>query len=438
QYANESVLEYSGLGAGDVARDDFRLRIFHPEDLERLGEQRRQGFEKGAPFELEMRARRKDGQFRWFLIYYKPLVDERGRILRWYATGTDIDDRKRAEERIRNENRVLREEINRASMFEEIVGSSDALRKVLVQLEKVAPTDSTVLITGETGTGKELVARAIHKRSARSARAFVSIHCAAVPASLITSELFGHERGAFTGALQQRKGAFELADGGTIFLDEVGELPADTQVALLRVLQEREFQRIGGSRPIRVDVRVIAATNRDLQAAVVERSFRPDLFYRLNVLPLEVPALRKRPADIPLLVEYFVYRFAKRAGKKITGIEREALDLLQSYPWPGNVRELQNVIERAVILCDSERLSVDESWLIGRSTVQSPVQRPLDNELRSRERAMVEAALMESKGRVSGPSGAAAKLGIPRSTLESRIRSLGLNKHRFKASPPQD
>jgi PAS domain S-box-containing protein len=432
-YANQSVLESTGLTMHDVLADDFRARLFHPEDLERLRQERHQGMTQGTPFELEMRARMKDGVYRWYVVHYKPVLDEQGRIGRWYATGTDINDRKIAEDQIKNENLALREEIDRASMFEEIVGSSEPVRTVLRHVEQVAPTDSTVLITGETGTGKELVARAIHKRSVRSGRAFVSVNCAAVPSSLIASELLGHERGAFTGALQRRQGKFELADGGTIFLDEIGELPADAQVALLRVLQEREFERVGGSRPIRVDVRVIAATNRDLQAAVAEKAFRRDLFYRLNVFPVEVPPLRERPADIPLLVEYFVHRFAKRAGKRISGISTKALDLLQSYPWPGNIRELQNVLERAVIVSDGERLSVDARWLAGGSTAQPGVKKPLDDDLTARERAMVEAALTESQGRVSGPSGAAAKLGIPRSTLESKIRALGLNKNRFRA-----
>ena len=388
------------------------------------------------PFELETRVRRHDGQYRWYLIQYKPLRDEEGRVARWYATGTDIDDRKRAEEQMKSENQALRNEISSASMFEEIVGLSKAIKTVVQAVARVAPTDSTVLITGETGTGKELVARAVHKRSARSARPFVAVNCAAIPASLVASELFGHERGAFTGALQRRQGKFELADKGTIFLDEVGELPSDAQVALLRVLQEREVERVGGSRPIPVDVRVIAATNRDLQAAIAERAFRSDLFYRLNVFPVEMPPLRERPADIRLLVEYFVHRLSKRAGKKITGISNETLDLLESYPWPGNIRELQNVIERAVIVSDGERLTVDSRWLAGRSTQSPESKPPLGDALvaRERERATIEAALAEAKGRVSGPSGAAAKLGIPRSTLESKIRSLGLNKHRFKAN----
>jgi formate hydrogenlyase transcriptional activator len=312
------------------------------------------------------------------------------------------------------------------------VGTSPALRAVLTSVAQVAPTDSTVLITGETGTGKELVARAIHKRSQRASRAFVSVNCAAIPPTLIASELFGHEKGAFTGALQRRAGRFELADGGTIFLDEVGDLPPDTQLALLRVLQEREFERVGSTRPIKVDVRVIAATNRDLNAAIEGDAFRIDLFYRLNVFPIEVPPLRERPSDIPLLVAYFVERYARNVGKTIRRVEKRTLELVQSYRWPGNVRELQNVIERAVIICESETLKVDPRWL-ARQTAPERV-RPFADELAARERQMIETALAESNGRVSGPTGAAARLGMPGSTLESKIRALGISKHRFKGS----
>jgi len=335
--ANAFVLDFTGLSLEEVRADDSRARRFHPDDVARVREARREAFERGEPFEVELRGRRKDGQYLWFLIRYIPVRDRDGNIIRWYATGTDIDDRKRAEDRVRGENLALREEVDRSSMFEEIVGASPPLRTVLSHVSKVAPTDSTVLISGETGTGK---------RSPRSARAFVAVNCAAIPSSLIASELFGHEKGAFTGALQRRLGRFELADGGTIFLDEVGELPAETQIMLLRVLQEREFERVGGSGLIRVNVRVIAATNRDLHAAVADGTFRADLFYRLNVLPLDVPALRERRSDIPLLVEYFIHRYAKRAGKRICGLTKETAQLLQSYDWPGNIRELQNVIER--------------------------------------------------------------------------------------------
>ena len=432
-YANRFSLTYGGLSLEDFQHDGWRERVYHPDDIAAFADARREGLARGAAFESEVRIRRAaDGQYRWFLIRYNPLLDDDGNVTRWYATGADIDDLKRAEAQVKNEIAALRDQISSASMFEEIVGSSAPIRTVLQQVARVAPTDSTVLITGDTGTGKELVARAIHKRSTRSARPFVAVNCAAVPASLIASELFGHERGAFTGAVQRRQGKFELADGCTLFLDEVGELPADTQVALLRVLQEREFERVGGSRPIRIDVRVIAATNRDLQTAIAERAFRSDLFYRLNVFPVEIPPLHERPTDIPILVEYFVHRLSKRAGKKITGISGKTLELLQSYPWPGNIRELQNVVERAVIVSDGDVLTVDSRWLAGRSTPSPASKQPLGDALGDRERAMIEGALAETKGRVSGPSGAAAKLGLPRSTLESKIRSLGLNKNRFK------
>jgi transcriptional regulator with GAF, ATPase, and Fis domain len=328
------------------------------------------------------------------------------------------------------------QEIDQTSMFEEIVGTSPALQTVLSRISKVAPSDCTVLITGETGTGKELVARAIHRCSQRSGRAFVSVNCAAIPRDLIASELFGHEKGAFTGAMQRRLGRFEMADGGTIFLDEVGELSPDTQVALLRVLQEREFERVGGGQPIRVDVRVIAATNCDLQAAVSNGSFRQDLFYRLNVFPIDVPPLRKRKDDILMLVKYFAQRYTSRAGKTIRSIEKKTLELLRSYGWPGNIRELQNIVERSVILSSGEVLSVDEMWLPLEtsqppSRVEASPRLNGDAEPRS-EREIIEAALLESRGRVSGPSGAAAKLGIPPSTLDHRIKAVKINKAQFK------
>ena len=433
-YANQAVLDYTGLTMEDVITSDFRARIFHPEDLESLREERRAALARGLPFEIEQRALRKDGQYRWFLIRYNPFRDEQGRLVRWYATGTDIDDRKRSEERTQNENLVLREEIDRSSMFEEIVGSSEPLRRVLSQVTKVAPTDSTVLILGETGTGKELIARAIHKRSNRSDRAFIRVNCAAISPSLIASELFGHEKGSFTGALQRRLGRFESADGGTIFLDEVGDLPPETQVALLRVLQEREFERVGGSQTVSVDVRVLAATNRDLSAAVAEGTFRQDLFYRLNIFPIQIPALRERVDDIPLLVGYLIDRYAQKAGKKIRNINKKTSDLFQAYDWPGNIRELQNVIERAVILCDGETFSVDETWLTRVAPKSPATSVPLVANLVEREREMLETALREAKGVVGGPTGAAAKLGIPRQTLESKIRKLGINRHRFKIS----
>jgi formate hydrogenlyase transcriptional activator len=430
-YLNQAALEFFGLTLDEWKTCDPR-RTWHPEDWERLSHEIQEAFSTGSLLELEIRAARRDGEYRWCFVRYKPLRDEQGRITRWIVAGTDIDDRKRVEERLRHENIALREEIDKASMFEEIVGASPALKAVLAHVVVVAPTDSTVFVTGETGTGKELIARAIHKRSHRSSRAFVSVSCAAIPAPLIASELFGHEKGAFTGALQRRLGRFELAEGGTIFLDEIGELPAETQVALLRVLQEHEFERVGGNQTIRADVRVIAATNRDLKAAIEAGAFRRDLFYRLNVFPIQMPPLRERKEDIRILVEYFIDRYASKAGKKIRGIDRKSLDLLRSYPWPGNIRELQNVIERSIILCETETILVDESWLVRESLQTQPASRPLSDKLVTHEKEMIEAALTESRGRVSGPKGAAAKLGIPPSTLESKIRSLKISKQRFK------
>jgi formate hydrogenlyase transcriptional activator len=434
-YANQAMLDDTGLTMQDVlTTSDLRARIFHPEDLERVREERDRGLARGLPFEIEQRVLRKDGQYRWLLLRYKSFRDENGCLVRWYATGTDIDDRRRSEDRTRNENVALREDIVRSSMFEEIVGSSEPLRRVLVQVSKVAPTDSTVLVLGETGTGKELIARAIHNRSKRSNRAFIRVNCAAIPQSLIASELFGHEKGSFTGATQRRLGRFESADGGTIFLDEVGDLPPDTQVALLRVLQEREFERVGGTQSVAVDVRVIAATNRDLTSAVAEGRFRQDLFYRLNVFPIRMPALRERISDISLLVGYLIDRYAKKLGKKIRNIDKKTIELFHAYDWPGNIRELQNVVERAVILSEGETFFVEETWLTHVTPKLAATTAPLVADLVEHERGILEAALRESEGVVGGPSGAAVKLGIPRQTLESKIRKLGINRHRFKAS----
>jgi transcriptional regulator with GAF, ATPase, and Fis domain len=408
---------------------------------------------------VEYRIIQPSGEIRWILDRGVLFHNENGRPREVSGISTDITERKEAEralerafeeiqtlkDQLQQENIALREEVDKTSMFEEIVGTCAAMRAVLGNIARAAPTDSTVLITGETGTGKELVARAIHKRSARAARPFVNVNCAAIPPSLIASELFGHERGAFTGTVQRREGRFELAAGGTLFLDEVGELPAETQVALLRVLQEREFERVGGQRPIRADVRIIAATNRDLHTAIADKTFRADLFYRLNVFPLEAPPLRERRGDIPLLVEYFTNRFSNRAGKRIGTIPKAALDALQAYDWPGNIRELQNLIERAVIISDGSELSVDLGWLSGGShrlpSAVSPAastgkpagpvtERALD------ERAVIETALQETHGWVAGPFGAAMKLGMPPSTLESKIKSLNIDKRRFKPIPP--
>src|SRR5467141_1615706 len=431
-YANRVTLEYTGLSLDDVRGDDFRARVFHPDDVQRLREERNKALSGAAPFENEQRAMGKDGKYRWFLIRYNPLLDESGNVIRWYATGTDIDDRKRAEDRLRNETVALREQIDRDSMFEDIVGSSEALREVLRQVDKVAHSDSTVLILGETGTGKELIARAIHRRSNRGERAFIGVNCAAIPASLIASELFGHEKGAFTGATQRRLGRFESANGGTIFLDEIGDLPPEIQIALLRVLQEREIERVGSNRPIPVDVRVLAATHCDLNALVAEGEFRQDLLYRLNVVPIEMPSLRDRAPDIPLLVEYFIDRFGKNAGKKFRTIDRKTLKLFQAYGWPGNVRELQNVIERAVILSDGDTFSVDETWLKREPLQVASPRVALNGALLRQEKEMIEAALAESHGRISGPTGAAANLGLPTRTLDSKVKRLGINKYRFK------
>ena len=409
---------------------EFIAKFAHPDDQEKMWTEFLKARQAGEPFQIETRLRGRDGQFRWFQEHLVPIHDDDGVIIRWCGVRADIHDQKMMQERASQETLALREEINTISMFEEIVGTSPALQAVLTRIAKVASSDSTVLITGETGTGKELIARAIHKRSARAAGPFVSVNCAAIPRDLIASELFGHEKGAFTGALQRRLGRFELAEGGTIFLDEIGELSGELQVALLRVLQEREFDRVGGTRPIRADVRVIAATHRDLPAAANAGTFRSDLYYRINVFPIEVPPLRARKEDIRLLVEYFIDRYSSKAGKKFRRIERKTMDSLLTYPWPGNIRELQNVIERSVIVCDSEDFSVDESWL----SHDRESSRSLPDELSTQEKERIEEALAATKGRVSGATGAAARLGMPASTLDSKIKSLKINKHQYKAS----
>jgi DNA-binding NtrC family response regulator/PAS domain-containing protein len=422
------------------------LERIHPDDRPLVEQTVDSAVHERTDWELAYRIVLPDLSIKHVRAVGHPVVNEFGDLVEYIGTVIDITDQyqgkaalekafdeiKTLKDQLHRENLALREEIDQLSMFEEIVGSSPALQAVLSRVARVAPADSTVLIVGETGTGKELVARAIHKRSQRSARPFVSVDCAAVPPSLIASELFGHEKGAFTGAQQRRLGRFELAEGGTIFLDEIGELPAETQVALLRVLQERQFERVGGSHPISVDVRVIAATNRNLQAAIAAGTFRLDLFYRLNVFPIEVPPLRERKEDIPVLLEYFTKRYASKAGKNIKNINKKTLELFQSYHWPGNVRELQNVVERSVILCEGEVFSVDESWLPKEPLQPNPPSRPSGGKLRDRQKEMIETALAETKGRVAGPSGAAAKLGLPASTLESKIKALKIKKNRFK------
>ncbi|MBB6143024.1 formate hydrogenlyase transcriptional activator [Silvibacterium bohemicum] len=462
-FCNEQILSYCGKTLDQL--QDLTC-VWHPDEIEEKVGQLRRFLASGTPNEDEFRLLRHDGIYRWHQCRVRPLRDEAGEIIRWYGLLWDIDERKQAEEergkafdevrklrdQLYQENLVLKEEVDQASMFEEIVGCSDALRQVLVQVTKVAPTDSTVLITGETGTGKELIARAIHNRSRRSDRPFLRVNCAAIPQSLIASELFGHEKGAFTGATQRRLGRFELANGGTILLDEVGDLPPETQVALLRVLQEREIERVGGSQLIPVDVRVLAATNRNVSALIEAGSFRQDLFYRLNVFPIHVPSLRERVDDIPLLVEYLIERYAKNAGKEIKSISRKTMDLFQSYDWPGNIRELQNVIERAVVLSNDNTFRVDERWLRRFDSVNSPFDqsgRRLETQHQlarvapqkgigridaHRQKELIETALAKSGGRVAGVHGAAAILGIPRQTLDSKIVSLGIVKDRFKSS----
>ena len=432
---------------GPVSWQEARSRI-HPDDLESFDKNKERVATERIELEFDFRLVLPDGTVKYAHCVSRPVIDASDQLIELVGSIMDVTEQhhsrtalekafeeiKQLKEELYRENLALKEEIDQASMFEEIVGTSQVLRRVLVQVAKVAPADSTVLITGETGTGKELIARAIHKRSTRSARAFVSVNCAAIPAALIGSELFGHEKGAFTGATQRRLGRFELADGGTLFLDEVGDLPAETQIALLRVLQERQFERIGGTQSITVDVRIIAATNRDLKALVAAGNFRNDLFYRLNVFPIAVPPLRDRKDDIPLLVEYLTDRYASKAGKRIKNIHKGTMELFQSYDWPGNIRELQNVIERAVILCDGEAFSVDESWLQPESPQPSFAGNGLARPGADRERELIESALAETRGRIAGPSGAAAKLGIPRSTLETKIRKLGIKKHRFNSA----
>jgi len=407
---------------------------------------------KRRQFQIKKQYRHKDGSLIWVSnnVSLVPGTNSMPRFI--MALAEDITERKQAEEmlrrsqaklekafeeikrlkdRLQDENLILREKIDDAFMFDDIVGSSPVLQSVLSSIVRVAPTDTTILISGETGSGKELIARAIHKRSRRSNQAFVSINCAAIPPSLIASELFGHEKGAFTGAVQQRRGRFELAHSGTIFLDEIGEVPVETQLALLRVLQERQFERVGGSRAIPVDVRIIAATNRDLSLAIAAGTFRSDLFYRLNVFPIQVPPLRKRTEDIPLLIEYFVKKFAEKMAKRIKQIEKRTLELCQTYSWPGNIRELQNIVERSMILCTGDTFSIDEAWLSIEQPSSDDMSGPLIQTLQDQEKEMIEAALEETRGKVAGAKGAAAKLGIPPSTLESKIKQLKIKKQNF-------
>ena len=436
---NRRVLDLLGVPR-EALQGERWASIIHHDDVDEHLRRWRAAVASGRPAISQARVRDAHGEYRWMLHHTEPLRDAAGRIVRWFGSSVDIEELKRTEselhalkDRLHKENIALRDEISQTSMFEEIVGSCEPLRRVLALVSKVAGTDSTVLITGETGTGKELIARAIHKRSPRAARPFVSVNCGAIPPALTTSELFGHEKGAFTGAVQRHLGRFELAEGGTILLDEVGELPQETQVALLRVLQERSFERVGGSKAMTADVRVIAATNRDLDKSIAEGSFRHDLYYRLSVFPIHMPPLRERADDIPLLVEYLTQRYAAKAGKKVTTVSRRTIDLLTAYDWPGNIRELQNIIQRAIILSEGT-LSVDERWLKpnpARTTIRvAGLGRPSSGE----EAQLIESALADAQGRVAGPDGAAARLGIPRSTLESKIRTLRIDKHRFRTT----
>jgi len=429
------------------------LERVHPDDRKLM--EQRVDFDSSTPTDshADYRIVLADGTLRHLHSVAHPVLNWAGEVVEVVGTTMDVTERYTAEQALRKafdeiqvlkdqlhrENIALRDEVDRVSMFEEIVGSSPPLRRVLSQVAKVAPAESTVLILGETGTGKEMIARAIHRRSQRAGRAFVRVNCAAIPPTLIAAELFGHEKGAFTGATQRRLGRFELADRGTIFLDEIGELPMDTQVVLLRVLQEREFERVGGTQAISVDVRVLSATNRDLQAAVAAGTFRQDLFYRLNVFPIQMPPLRERADDIPLLVEYLIEGYSKKTGKTIRKIDKKTMELFATYSWPGNVRELQNVVERAVVLCDGDTFSVEESWVRreapapgdGKPAFDSPLK-TLGRLLPDEEREIIEAALAECRGRISGPAGAAARLGLPRQTLESKIVSLKINKYKYK------
>src|SRR5947209_7314708 len=418
------------------------LTVLHPDDRDLVAKTLERIFRESVRIDVTYRVDHPKQGKRIMHSTGEPVVED-GKVTRLIGNTLDITEQENAirelkkafgeiralKDELYKENIVLRHEIGSTSMFEEVLGTSSALQNVLALAAKVAPTDSTVLIAGETGTGKELIARAIHKRSKRGERSFVGVNCAAIPSSLIMSELFGHEKGAFTGAMQRRLGRFELAEGGTLFLDEVGDLPLETQIALLRVLQEREFERVGGTEMLHCDVRVIAATNRDLHSAIAAGSFRSDLFYRLNVFPIELPPLRERKEDIPILVNYFVNRYAQRAGKKIDTIRKKSIDALQEYSWPGNVRELQNVIERSLIIVDTNEFSVDKNWL---SHEFESSRRVGAASGASTEQEQIEAALAQTKGKVSGRQGAAAILGIPASTLESKIRALRINKHAYK------
>jgi len=458
-YANRVALDQTGLTNEEATTAGFIPRTCHPDDIERMLDQRRAGLRQGVPFELELRAL-KHGEYRWHLAQYNPLTDESGRVIRWYATATDIDDRKRTEEKLRNENErldqekiYLEEQIRSEMGYEQIIGSSPTLMHVLEMVETVAPSDSTVLLLGETGTGKELIARAVHERSRRNSKTFVKLNCAAIPTGLLESELFGHEKGAFTGAIIQKVGRMELADQGTLFLDEVGDIPVEIQPKLLRVLQEREFERLGSTHTRKVNVRLVAATNCNLEKMVADRQFRSDLFYRLNVFPIRIPPLRERKEDIPMLVAYFVQKFAKQMGKRIISIPVPTMKALTAWDWPGNIRELENFIERAVILSPGESLAAPLSELhkvaaeeptrkptvtadddiarIVKETIASLKDRLPRSERWKQQHEAIVRVLTESKGRVGGADGAASRMGLSRTTLISRIKKLGIDPYEY-------
>jgi formate hydrogenlyase transcriptional activator len=458
-YANRVALDESGLILDEVKKDGFIPRVCHPDDIDRESSERLAGLQAGVPFRVEMLVR-KYGEYRWHLVQYNPLKDEAGQIIRWYATATDIHDQKRTEERLRDENvkltqeRVYLEEQIRSEMgFEQIIGNSSALKHVLQLIETVATSDSTVLLLGETGTGKELIARAIHERSRRKAKTFVKLNCAAIPTGLLESELFGHEKGAFTGAITQKLGRMELADQGTLFLDEVGDIPVDVQPKLLRALQEREFERLGGTHTRKVNIRLVAATNRNLEKMVAEREFRSDLFYRLNVFPIRIPPLRERREDIPLLVSYFVGKFANQMQKRIDSIPAATMKSLAAWDWPGNIRELENFIERAVILTRGESLVAplselralnDDGGRESASRTEEDITRIIEQTIASlkkskrppndrikRQQDEIVRVLTECKGRVGGEDGAAARMGISRTTLIGRMKRLGINQYDY-------
>jgi PAS domain S-box-containing protein len=427
----------------DSSKPEFYFGRIHPDERSRVRDLFERCLAEKTDYQADFRILLPDGTIRHHHTIGHPILNGTGELVDVIGTGIDTTEHmegrialekayeeiRHLTDRLRDENVLLRQQIDQVFMFEEIVGSSAPLRNVLANIVQVAPTDATVLISGDTGTGKELIARAIHKRSQRSGGPFVSVNCASIPPSLIASELFGHEKGAFTGAVQRRQGRFELANSGTIFLDEVGELPQETQIALLRVIQERTFERVGGSRVISTDVRIIAATNRDLTAAVDAGAFRADLFYRLNVFPIHVPSLKDRKDDIPLLIDYFVRRYADKAGKRISKIDKHTLELCASYDWPGNIRELQNIVERSVILCNGETFRVEQAWLTAHGVNLRAERRGLTDALQTYEKRLIEAALAESNGKVAGRRGAAAKLGIPRSTLDARIKQLDIRRH---------